>query len=217
MSYLSPPHFEIRIRGTHTESHYSHSSKRHETRTVTDFSFPLDASSFIEAVFYRIAAIPKPGKRQQTIKEVFQEHCASKNQLKEIHLQKQVLWNLNELRDAISWTVRSAGYRHSIHVDFQLSNDEVYAYSSSALSRFSRNECIQCLCVLTCLCIIFAPIYFLCRKTEQNKYLCIIINVIELFVITQWLFPSDNSMKWITGISFNRFKIDAIFEVTNKV
>jgi hypothetical protein len=169
MSYLHPPSLNIIISGDHTETHFNEKTNERESRTITDFSFSLDGSPYIDPAFHRIVAIPKPGKRQQTIKETLKDYCASNNMLKEIHLQKQLLWNFNELRAAIEWTIRSTGYRDSVHIRFDVSNSEVYAYSSSAMSKFSRNPCVQCLCFVTCLCIIFAPIYFLSRKTEDNK------------------------------------------------
>jgi hypothetical protein len=169
MSYLHPPKLIINIKGTHREETYDDNAKDYKKGNIPDFSFPLDASAWIEPDFYRIAAIPKSGKSQQSIKETMLEYALSRNMLKEIHLQKQVLWNFGELRTAIEWTIRSAGYKHDVHIDFRISGHEVHAYSSSMISKISRNVFVQCCCIWSCLCIIFAPIYLATRKTQQNK------------------------------------------------
>ena len=48
-------------------------------------------------------------------------------------------------------------------------NSAIGVYSSSALSKASQNGCVQCLCFISCLWIIFWPIYCMMNKNMDNK------------------------------------------------
>jgi hypothetical protein len=79
-------------------------------------------------------------------------------------MRKQVVWDFNNLQSAIRFAILQTGYRNRIDVSFPLRSASVSAYCSDPLSKVAHNTCFKVMCVLSCLCIIFAPIYFLSRK-----------------------------------------------------
>ena len=54
--------------------------------------------------------------------------------------------------------------------DFSLNNHQIIARSSSELNRFSRSIRTRILCFLSCLWLIFAPIYFYLRAVGRIRY-----------------------------------------------
>lgn len=84
-------------------------------------------------------------------------------------LKKQIRWNFAELTRALEWTVRSAGYMGNVQINFSVLNDEILAYDDSNLSKMAHSCAVKTLCVITCLCIIFAPIYFATRKNMSDR------------------------------------------------
>ncbi len=84
-------------------------------------------------------------------------------------LKKQIRWNFAELTRSIEWTIRSAGYGGCVEINFCLNNDQILAFDDSTLSRMAHSCAIKTLCVMTCLCIIFAPIYYATRKNMSDR------------------------------------------------
>ena len=48
-------------------------------------------------------------------------------------------------------------------------NSCIGVYSSSAFSKMSQSECLQCCCILTCCWIFFWPLYCSMNKDMDNK------------------------------------------------
>ncbi|KAI9331385.1 hypothetical protein BDR26DRAFT_870454, partial [Obelidium mucronatum] len=151
--------------GSRTETH-------HETHTVTDFNFSIDVSNYISNEWERVMAVPKQtSTEQQPVlgpwKAVLDQFISSKNLLKEIHMQKEVVWDYGNIQNSIVMALRMAGYGHNIRITFPKLNYMVSAYSDSTLSKATDSMAMKVFCVVTCLCIIFYPIFLMVRKNDR--------------------------------------------------
>jgi hypothetical protein len=144
---------------------------RTETYTVTVvvFNFTLDASRFVAPNWSRIVCVPEPGKDPQTYRQTLEEYTQSQNWFKSIYMTKQVLWDFAPLKASLEYAIRQTGYPHRVFVSFPLKADKIRASSSHIAGRISRDKCARICCVISCLCIIFGPIYLLSRKQTSNK------------------------------------------------
>jgi len=98
-----------------------------------------------------------------------EEYTQSNNLLKEIHLVKQVDWDYDNLQIALESIVRAAGYRDTVKITFDTKGNKVSAYASGKLSEAAQNKWVKIFCFLSCLWLVFAPIYFLFRKRIKDK------------------------------------------------
>lgn len=175
MTHTSKPIVNVRVRGYHQEHrtrvvhHNGQSRTEHYTVDVTDFSMAISLTHYIRDQWTRIVSIPREGASNQTIQQDIQEYCESRNKLKEISLKKQLLWNFGEINRVISTIIRNAGYMANVSITFDSTNDKVTAYSDSILSKMAHDTCLNVLCVLTCLCVIFWPIIALTKHKMSNK------------------------------------------------
>ncbi|KAI8923915.1 hypothetical protein BC831DRAFT_468444 [Entophlyctis helioformis] len=175
VTYASKPLFFIKVTGTHVERRTVHSSNgtRTETRTVTDFRFELDVTEYVQDTWTRIVCVPSgAGDKPMTIREALETYALSTNKLKEINLEKVIAWDVYNLKKAIKSCVRAAGYRATITVSTQYPGSKVSAYASHDVSRMARNPWMQALCVITCCCVVFAPVYYLARDKIKTTMVC---------------------------------------------
>eukprot|EP00842_Homolaphlyctis_polyrhiza_P006756 jgi/Hompol1/7081/HPOL_005186-RA len=175
MSHIDKPGLVIAIRGWHREWRTRVVQRDGRTEIeryeedVTDFHFHLDAGAYVSPAWSRMVCMPRPGQVPQSYRTTIEEYTRSRNILKEIHLVKQPLWDYDNLTRAIQFCIRQTGYPHFISVNYTMPNSQISVFCDHPLSRVAHNTCMRILCVLTCLCIIFAPIYFLSRKKTSNK------------------------------------------------
>ena len=160
-------HQETRVRTTHVNGQMR---TEHHTVTVTDFSFEIDVSNLIGDQWLRLVCM-QDGDKPAAWKDVLDSYTLSRNKLKEIHMHKQPLWEYNDLRCSLESCVRATGYTGSVSIQFITRSDKVSAYSSDTISKVAHNKIVKVLCVLSCLCIIFAPIYYSMRK-KVDKIIC---------------------------------------------
>ncbi|CAF1472992.1 unnamed protein product, partial [Adineta ricciae] len=186
MTYLNEkPAVSVNIHGYHIE-HYTtyeqhrsadgsyHTRPVHRTRQVTDFNFAFDLSSYVSQQWWRVAVIPsnKTVKAGETVslRDAIEQYTRSERNIKEIVCQKQIVgWNFHELQDKIKALIYSTGYRNHISVTFSVNNDRIAARSSSKLSRFSNSTVVRVLCVVSCLFLIFGPIYLCLRSAGATR------------------------------------------------
>ncbi|TPX77419.1 hypothetical protein CcCBS67573_g01328 [Chytriomyces confervae] len=151
------PSMMVQVSGTHQETRTvmrqvsdgkgGFRTEHHtETHTVTDFSINLDVSDYIAPTWDRIVATPKKDMKEPQLGEwraVMEEFTRSKNLLKEIHMEKEILWDYSNIQNSIIAALRMSGYMHSIHVSFPKGGYIVSALSSSTLSKAADNTCVQ--------------------------------------------------------------------------
>nr|KAJ3422240.1 hypothetical protein HK105_000599 [Polyrhizophydium stewartii] len=191
MSHLDRPGLLVRIHGYHHETRtrvvHEGASTRVETYQVQvdDFNFSLNASAYVSEQWSRLVCMPRNGKPPLTYRQTIEEYTRSRNKLKEIHLDKQPLWDYENLTRAIHFCILQTGYPHTIQVSYDIPNSKVSVYADTLLSKSAHNTCIRVLCVLTCLCIIFGPIYLLSRKRVSNNLICeypVLISSADFFI-----------------------------------
>lgn len=137
---------------------------------MVDFDFTINATPFVADQWSRIVCLTN-SKTPGTWKDVINAYTISENKLKEypynyfrIHMKKQILWNYAELTQSLMYCIKNAGYDHSISITYPMRCDKVKAFSSGPISQMAHSIYVQIFCVLTCLCIIFAPIFYATRK-----------------------------------------------------
>ncbi|KAJ3408897.1 hypothetical protein CcCBS67573_g07558 [Chytriomyces confervae] len=184
------PTMKVKIRGTHEETHtemrtVTDSNGRtrtesHETsKTVTDFNFTLDVTNYVSETWERIEAAPKREMVEPELGEwraVIEAFTRSENPLKEIHMHKEIEWDVKQIRKWLEAAIRTTGYCHRVHIDFPKSNDTVTALADSDLSHCANSFVTKVLCFLSCLWILFWPLFMLVRNNVTGQlhayYLC---------------------------------------------
>ncbi len=89
-----------------------------KTRTVDEFSFSVDLSSYIDEQWWRVAVIPSTTTgKTVTLRDALEEYTDSNNKFKKVTLKKQIYgWKLAELQSKLTELVRSTGYRNCISI-----------------------------------------------------------------------------------------------------
>ncbi|CAF1137030.1 unnamed protein product [Adineta steineri] len=186
MTYLNEkPKLDVNIRGYYIEYYTERESYRHtkgnwQTRTitksriVTEFYFSIDLSPYICEHWWRVAVIPsakaKVAGETVTLRDALEQYTLSNKKIKEIILQKQLHgWNQEELKNKLIALVRSTGYQNNISVTYHAFNYQIVARSSSKLSRFANSTVARVLCCISCLCLIFGPIYYCLRSIGSTR------------------------------------------------
>ncbi|KAJ3115678.1 hypothetical protein HDU96_000226 [Phlyctochytrium bullatum] len=196
---LEPPVMTCHIRGEHTEYHTvtetttnsdgsTSTTTRTESKTVEDFSFNINVSPLIMPDWHVVFALPKDAHKQQRnmvrdagahmpvstnesglFRQTLEEFTQSQNLLKEIQLEKEIVWDYAGLRTALETAIRQTGYRETIRINFHRQNHIIRVHSSHVLSRMAQSCWTWFFLTITCLWIIFLPLYFLTRKKVANR------------------------------------------------
>ncbi|CAF1674091.1 unnamed protein product [Adineta ricciae] len=186
MTYLNEkPGLVINIWGSYTEyytetetyndsSGNSQSNTVTKSRTVNEFTCAIDLQPYICDRWWRVAAMASAKANRAgdviTLRDVLEQYTLSNKKIKEITLRKQLHgWNLEDLKAKLIALVRSTGYRNDIHVAYNKRNYKIIARSSSTLSRFANSLLVRVLCCISCLCLIFGPIYCCLRAMGSTR------------------------------------------------
>ncbi|CAF5036948.1 unnamed protein product, partial [Rotaria sp. Silwood1] len=145
-----------------------------KSRDVTEFDFSIDLSPYICEQWWRVAVIPsaeaRRGGETVTFRDALEQYTLSNKKIKEIVLKKLCHgWNLEELKKKLIALVRSTGYENSINVTYNRIDYKIAARSSSTLSHFANSTLVRVLCYISCLCIIFGPIYCCLRTIGSTR------------------------------------------------
>ncbi|KAI8612027.1 hypothetical protein BC830DRAFT_1138632 [Chytriomyces sp. MP71] len=177
------PTMLVEIRGTHKHTRTEtrtvsngNGGTRTETTTHTDtiidFCFTLDASHYVAPTWDRIVANPKRRVQEPELGEwraVMEQFTRSTNPLKEIHMKKEIVWDFEHIKTSIKAAIRCTGYFHDIHVSFPKANYKVSAMADTDLSHFANSTVTRVLCFLSCLWIIFLPLFLIVRKNVTGQ------------------------------------------------
>ncbi|CAB4397523.1 unnamed protein product [Rhizophagus irregularis] len=161
------------ISGSHG---YEYEKRDVNTVEITDFIFKIDLSDHILSQG-EISTIPPKDdddydiKDSNDIMQVLEEYCNSGVGFKEIEMIKVIIWDYEPLSKVIATIIRQQHYYNNIKISYPLRNNIVKVQSTSTLYSFTKNKWIKLFCLLTCLWIIFWPIWWLYRKfyTVQIK------------------------------------------------
>ncbi|KAG0060664.1 hypothetical protein BGZ92_006670, partial [Podila epicladia] len=56
--------------------------------------------------------------RSPTLREVMEQHVEEDNPFKELHMEKRVNWDFDQLTRAITHAIRSVNYRYTIEISY---------------------------------------------------------------------------------------------------
>ena len=170
VTHLNRPTLAVHINGYHVERrvrHHTRSNGTHYTTTenvnVDDFNFTIDATAFVKPDWNFLYSHPK------TFHETIQAYAVNKSTIKSIQLLKNIDWDYEALKQALTNLVRSTGYRHNIVISFRKSHDKITVRNDSFLSNLSNNTCAKVLCVLSCLWIIAWPVKKCLDYEDENS------------------------------------------------
>ncbi|KAJ3194308.1 hypothetical protein HK101_003024 [Irineochytrium annulatum] len=102
-------------------------------------------------------------------KDVLREYTGSKYAFKELFMAKEVPWDYDSLRPALMRAIRWTGYQGKIDITFEKRSYKVVAHSSSIWSKVTRNPFTWFLCAISCLWIVFLPLYLFAIKRIHGK------------------------------------------------
>ena len=197
MTYSQRPNLFIDVKGEHDETRTrvvsdGNGGTRVETYTevVVDWSFTLDCSNLVIAQWSKMFTVPADGQDQLTVRNMMKEYVSSRSFFKEIHMIKQVEWDLQRIAQSIKFIVQTAGYRQRVVVTNRIFESKVSVFSNNPMSKMAHSTCVRVVCVLTCLCIIGWPLFLLMRrKTSNLLYISypMVINEEQFYAKTYYL------------------------------
>ena len=185
-THNTKPQMKLHVKGWHTIR--SRSGKHTNTQTVIDFSYTFDLTELV-APFGYMQAKPNAMGEPRTLPQVLDEYIASTNSLKEINMHKHIEgFDTNEVIRAFASHIRNKlGFRQSITVSFTYPNSTVKVVTPTAIAKCAQcsrnNECVACLCLMTCVCIIWYPLLHMLGDKRDD----IFSNFMATTNATTWL------------------------------
>ncbi|GBC10637.1 hypothetical protein RclHR1_00980014 [Rhizophagus clarus] len=171
MEHNDKPEMAIKIHGYQTEADDDNYTSTDSDRIVhcestverTEFNFTFDLTEYVS-----INGIIRTND-QKEIMELLNDYVKNESMLKNIEMKKVVTWDYESLTKAISTVIRQQGYRNNLRITFLLRNHIVHVESDPKFARFASNIWIQILFIITCLWIIFLPIFWLYKLYKASN------------------------------------------------
>jgi hypothetical protein len=170
----APPEMDVVIQGTHQETEtYTTTSENNTTQvhtrtiTVVDFCIRIGVSHYVNNTWHQIAVSPEKDGITYSFQQVLDLYTKSESTFKKITLGKVIDWDFDHLKIALFNLVRPH-YRDNITIAFEQRKNSIKVVCGNGWSAISENGCVRCLCVVSCLWIIFYPIYC-CMRTNINR------------------------------------------------
>jgi hypothetical protein len=170
LTHATAPRLHVELHGYHSEVQtetVTDSEGRTETRSktvdVTDFLVKLDVSKYVCEKWYRMASEPRKNCQPLTIRQTLEEYAQCPNPIKEIHMKKQIMWNIEELEGALKYCIRNTGYSSTVAILFRFEDAKVEVYSSHQWNKIAHTTGWNILCLISCMCIFFYPLYYFHR------------------------------------------------------
>ncbi|RKP20532.1 hypothetical protein ROZALSC1DRAFT_27989 [Rozella allomycis CSF55] len=196
----SSPTACIHAEGYHMETEYvqvsvkdAHGNTQFETRAkevkVIDFSFSIDVSPYVQKQWSAIAVIPEKDGRYQRFNDILETYSSSKNSLKQICIRKKIEWDVRSVVDMVYNVIRFSGFTRKVDVHVSTNGDKIKVLSASDMSALANSSFVRCLCVLSCCCIIFGPMYLMRRHKMDNNIVAkypVMISVEQLYARNYW-------------------------------
>ncbi|KAJ2641922.1 hypothetical protein GGF44_001907 [Coemansia sp. RSA 1694] len=172
------PRVSVEVVGSHTESRTVESTRtengqtRCETNThqesVVDFKFSLELTPYVhdKGSLYTARG---PSGEPYDITTILDDYVRADSFLKEIRVQKKVIWDYELVRREIADFIRTTGYPHTVTVSFPMEHDRISVKSHNAAAKIWRHPISSLLCLLTCACIVGWPMQYYATKRWRNK------------------------------------------------
>ncbi|KAJ2003306.1 hypothetical protein GGI04_003017 [Coemansia thaxteri] len=172
------PRVSVEVEGSHTENRIVESSRsengqtRCETHThqekVVDFKFSLELTPYIHDKGSLYTARGPTGEPYD-ISQLLDDYVKADNFLKEIRVQKKVIWDYDQTRREVADFIKSTGYPHTVSVSFPMEHDRISIKSHNAVARIWRHPVTSFLCFVTCACVVGWPVQYFAAKRWRNK------------------------------------------------
>ncbi|KAJ2162086.1 hypothetical protein GGF46_000961 [Coemansia sp. RSA 552] len=164
------PRVSVEVEGTHSEERTVGERREEDGRvrtdtrreSVVDFRFSLELTPFVHERGTLHA-------RDEPIEQVLEDYVKADSVLKEITVQKKVLWDYDLVRQLIVEAVKETGYPHTISVRFPIEGDRIAVRSSTLVGRVWRHPVTNFLCFVSCACAIGWPLRYLAAQRWRNK------------------------------------------------
>ncbi|KAJ1942316.1 hypothetical protein EC988_006526 [Linderina pennispora] len=144
-----------------------HESHTHQDRIV-DFKFTLELTPYIHEKGNLFTARTPTGEPYDIMK-VLNDYVKAENILKELRVQKKVIWDYDLVRRELTEYIKSVGYPHSVAVSFPMEHDRIVVKSHSDVARVWRHPVTSFLCFITCACLVGWPIQYFATRRWKNK------------------------------------------------
>ncbi|KAF9959822.1 hypothetical protein BGZ72_008740 [Mortierella alpina] len=136
---------------------------------VDDFKMDFDLSPYISPSG-TIMTLPDPKTgNKPTLREVMEEHVEEENPFKELHMEKRVNWDYEDLTRAITQAIRSVNYRYTIEISYPIFNHKVVVHSASPLATFMRSAWTKALCIISVVGIAIYPLREMYKKVKDKS------------------------------------------------
>lgn len=142
-----------------------------QTRSSTKYYFQLslEVTQYISNLGSIQFANENSSNSSQSLSKLFEDYIKDENKLKAFKIVKKVNWDYEALTKALTYLIRSRGFRHNIQIIYRLENNIMKVSSDSQTAGCLSHPLSQVLCVLSCLCLIAWPIAKLYRKTHGKQ------------------------------------------------
>ncbi|KAF9437782.1 hypothetical protein BGZ76_011168 [Entomortierella beljakovae] len=156
---------------------------------VDDFKMDFDLTPYISPTGTLIAMPdPKTG-RQLTLREVMEEYAEDENPFKELHIEKKVIWDYENLTRAITHAIRKVNYRYTVEISYPITNNRVAVLSSSPLANFMRSNWTKMFCFMSFIGIIAYPlreIYKVVKDKPVKSEFNMTVSIHDFFNANYW-------------------------------
>ncbi|KAJ2739400.1 hypothetical protein GGI20_006113 [Coemansia sp. BCRC 34301] len=172
------PRVSVEVVGSHTESRTVESTRtengqtRCETHThqesIVDFKFSLELTPYVhdKGSLYTARG---PSGEPYDMSAILEDYVRADNFLKEIRVQKKVIWDYELVRREIAEFIKTTGYPHTVTVSFPMEHDCISVKSHNAAAKIWRHPISSLLCFITCACIVGWPMQYYATKPWRNK------------------------------------------------
>ncbi|KAJ2489191.1 hypothetical protein IWW37_004172 [Coemansia sp. RSA 2050] len=172
------PRVSVEVVGSHTENRVVESTRtengqtRCETHThqesIVDFKFSLELTPYVHDKGSLYTARGPTGEPYD-ISTILDDYVRADNFLKEIRVQKKVIWDYDLVRREIADFIKTTGYPHTVTVSFPMEHDRISIKSSNAAAKIWRHPVTSFLCLITCACIVGWPVQHFATTRWRNK------------------------------------------------
>ncbi|KAF9417571.1 hypothetical protein BGZ94_009945 [Podila epigama] len=136
---------------------------------VNDFKMVFDLTPYISPSGTIMALSDTKTGKSRTLREVMEEHVEEDSPFKEIHMDKTVNWDFEDLTRSITHAIRSVNYRYTIEISYPIGNHQVVVHSSSALANFMRSAWTKTFCYMSCVGLVFYPLRNYFKKVNDTS------------------------------------------------
>ncbi|KAJ2040099.1 hypothetical protein GGI03_003052 [Coemansia sp. RSA 2337] len=172
------PRVSVEVVGSHTENRVVESTRtengqtRCDTHThqesIVDFKFSLELTPYVHDKGSLYTARGPTGEPYD-ISTILDDYVRADNFLKEIRVQKKVIWDYELVRREIADFIKTTGYPHTVTVSFPMEHDRISVKSHNAAAKIWRHPVSSFLCLVTCACIVGWPMQYFATKRWRNK------------------------------------------------